>query len=210
MNEITIYKIYCKDESIKDIYIGSTSNFKKRKGEHKSCCNNINGKEYNYYKYVFIRENKGWDNWIMESITTCSKEKQYTIERWYIENVEHTNLNKSIPTKTKQEWRLDNKQKIIEQSKQYYNINKEKIIKQTRQYYKNNKEKNDEQMKKYREVNKEKIKEYKKQYYETTKAKIKEKMTCDCGSTFRKRDKPRHEKTNKHKNYYINLNSKVL
>ena len=45
MNEITIYKIYCKDESIKDIYIGSTSNFKRRKRDHRSRCNNSNGDE---------------------------------------------------------------------------------------------------------------------------------------------------------------------
>ena len=113
MNEITIYKIYCKDESIKDIYIGSTSDFKRRKnGIINHCCNNINGNKYNRYKYVFIRENKGWDNWIMEKITTCSTEEQYKMERWHIENSEHTNLNKSIPTRTEDEWRLDNKEKI--------------------------------------------------------------------------------------------------
>ena len=47
MNEITIYKIYCKDESIKDIYIGSTCNFKQTKnGNTNHCCNNSNGSNY--------------------------------------------------------------------------------------------------------------------------------------------------------------------
>ena len=188
MNEITIYKIYCKDESIKDIYIGSTCDFKQRKKQHKYCCNNINGNKYKCYKYVFIRENGGFDNWIIESITTCSTEEQYKMERWHIENSEHTNLNKSIPTRTEDEWRLDNKEKLNEYAKQYKEVNKEKL-----------KEYNKEYIKQYREVNKEKINEKKK-----------EKMTCECGSTFRKCDKARHEKTNKHKNYNINLNSKVL
>ena len=86
---------------------------KEEKRDHKSCCNNINGNKYNRYKYVFIRENKGWDNWIIESITTCSTEEQYKMERWHIENSEHTNLNKSIPTRTEDEWRLDNKENNI-------------------------------------------------------------------------------------------------
>ena len=203
MNEITIYKIYCKNENIKDIYIGSTNNFELRKKQHKHSCNNTNSKHYNNYKYVFIRENKGWGEWIMESITTCSKEKQYTIERWYIENVEHTNLNKNIPTRTGKQYKEDNKEKLKEQNKQYREDNKEKI----KQYREDNKEK-------IKEVNKEKLNEYAKQYKEVNKEKIKEKqkekMTCECGSTFTKCNKPRHEKTNKHKNYYINLNSKVL
>ncbi len=160
MNEITIYKIYCKDQNIKDIYIGSTSNFERRTFQHKYCCNNTNSKYYNNYKYVFIRENKGWDNWIMKSIITCSKEEQYKMERWHIENVEHTNLNKSIPTRTE---------------KEYY------------------------------EINKEKVKEYKKQYYENNREQIKEKqrekITCECGVTFRKDNKIRHNKSNKHQNY---------
>ena len=88
---------------------------------------------YNNYKYVFIRENKGWDNWIMEKITTCSKEEQYKMERLHIENSEHTNLNKSIPTRTEDEWRLDNKEKI----KEYYEVNKENIEMLTKKQKKN-------------------------------------------------------------------------
>ena len=60
-----IYKICCKDLSIQDIYIGSTTNFKSRKCRHKTTCNNINDKSYNHYKYEFIRNNGGWDNWEM-------------------------------------------------------------------------------------------------------------------------------------------------
>jgi predicted GIY-YIG superfamily endonuclease len=35
-----IYKICCNDENIKDIYIGSTVDFKRRKGRHKCNCYN--------------------------------------------------------------------------------------------------------------------------------------------------------------------------
>ena len=37
-----IYKIRCEDENITDIYVGSTTNFIKRKNIHKSVCNNEN------------------------------------------------------------------------------------------------------------------------------------------------------------------------
>ena len=60
-----IYKIYCKDESIKDIYVGHTTNFIQRKAGHKSACKN----EKNDLKiYKIIRENGGWTNWDMIEI----------------------------------------------------------------------------------------------------------------------------------------------
>ena len=34
------YKIYCKDESINELYIGHTTNFVQRKHAHKNSCNN--------------------------------------------------------------------------------------------------------------------------------------------------------------------------
>ena len=57
-----IYKICCRDKSITDVYIGSTTNFVKRKPLHKTTCNNEIGKCYNSYVYGFIRENGNWDN----------------------------------------------------------------------------------------------------------------------------------------------------
>lgn len=63
-----IYKLSCKNKNITEIYIGSTTNFIKRKNKHKSSCNNSNIKEYNNQKYIFIRENGGWLNWEMIEI----------------------------------------------------------------------------------------------------------------------------------------------
>ena len=48
-----IYKIICKNTNIKEIYIGSTSNFRLRKYHHKSCCNNENDKHYNLKKFLY-------------------------------------------------------------------------------------------------------------------------------------------------------------
>ena len=64
--------------------------------------------------------------------------------------------------------------------------------------------------KEYNKANKEKIKEQSNQYYKANKEKIREyqkiKMTCECGSTFIKKEKSRHYKTHKHIKY-IKLNN---
>ena len=60
-----IYKITCKDETIRDVYVGHTTNFVQRKYAHKMCCTNIN---INCKLYQVIRNNGGWDNWKMEII----------------------------------------------------------------------------------------------------------------------------------------------
>lgn len=44
-----------------------------------------------------------------------------------------------------------------------------------------------------------------KQYREKNADKIKEKITCDCGSEFRKADKARHLLTKKHRTYVESL-----
>ena len=58
-----IYKIYCKDENVKNIYVGHTTDFEVRKNSHK------NSSKYSNLKiYKTIRENGGWDNWDMIEI----------------------------------------------------------------------------------------------------------------------------------------------
>ena len=60
-----IYQIRCKDEAVKDLYVGHTTNFIQRKMSHKIACNNLQ----NQLKvYNVIRSNGGWDNWTMTEI----------------------------------------------------------------------------------------------------------------------------------------------
>ena len=60
-----IYKIFCKNNIITEVYVGHTTNFIKRKYHHKICCNNLTN---NLNIYKTIRENGGWDNWEMVEI----------------------------------------------------------------------------------------------------------------------------------------------
>jgi len=76
-----IYKLCCKDPNVKDMYVGSCTNFRKRKYGHKAFCNNENDKSYNHYKYQFIRENGGWDNWEMVLIENYNATDKRDLER---------------------------------------------------------------------------------------------------------------------------------
>jgi hypothetical protein len=62
------YKLVCKDITITDLYVGTTTDFKSRKNPHKSDCNNGKGENYNLKVYTFIRDNGGWENWDMVMI----------------------------------------------------------------------------------------------------------------------------------------------
>jgi len=113
-----IYKICCKDVNVKDIYIGHTTNFIKRKNCHKSKCNNPNIKDYNCYVYQFIRNNGGFDNWDMVEIEkyNCNDRLEACKrERYFIEELK-ASLNKCMPSRNR-----------IEATKYYRDNNKDKI-----------------------------------------------------------------------------------
>ena len=185
-----IYKLCCNDTNITDIYVGSTTNFIRRKCTHKSACNNENDKSYNYHVYNFIRNNGGWDNWsmiLLREYSTTNKKQLERKERKYIEKLGAT-LNSHIPTRTKPEWYNENQDVIKEKIKKYNETNKEHIR---------------EQKKQYREANKESLSEQKKEYYKENKENINklkmEKIECECGCMLRKSDMARHKKSQKHK-----------
>ncbi len=130
----TIYKLCCKDANITDIYVGSTTNFSMRKSEHKNSCNNENIKNYNNYKYKFIRDNGGFKNWSMiliENVSCNSKRELEKIERAYIDELKPSlNTYKSYTTeeeKTKthqeynKEYREKNRKKLNEKQNQKIN-----------------------------------------------------------------------------------------
>ena len=187
-----IYKIVCKDLQCKDLYVGSTTDFTRRKYEHKSNCTNENTKKYNLKLYQTIRANGGWGNWSMIEIEkyNCKDGNELRArERLYYEELNGT-LNTCIPNRSQKEYEETNTEKIKEYYKKYNKTNKEIIKEYKKQYYENNKEILKEKNKEYREQNKEILKEQQKQ-----------KIDCMCGSTFRKCTKARHERSKKHINY---------
>lgn len=83
---ITIYKLYCKNKP-ELFYIGSTNNFTRRRFQHKKNTNNKVKKSYHRLLYKTIRDNGGWENFIIESIDTFDN-----IELQKIKEQEYINL----------------------------------------------------------------------------------------------------------------------
>ena len=215
-----IYKLCSNDTDIKDIYVGSTTNFNYRKTQHKTNCNNEKQSAYNRNVYKFIRENGGWEEWnmiLVESYPCKSSLDLHKREREIIEELKST-LNKHIPSRTKKEWRENNKEHIAvyrkkhyeenkEQKKEYrkknYEENKEKILEQKKEYYEKNKEQIAEKSKEYRNDNKEHIAKKQKEYNEI-------KVECECGAISTKKNLARHKQSKKHQNYINALHSHHL
>ena len=140
-----IYKLVNKEDyDNANIYIGSTTNFTKRKCEHKSDCMNENGVKYNQKIYHFIRDNGGWDNWNMIEIEKypCldNNEAKAKEEYWRIHFNAVLNSRKCFRTVDEEkeyiaQYRLDNRDK----SRQYYLDNRDKLIEYQRNYNLNNK-----------------------------------------------------------------------
>jgi len=107
------YKIYCKDESINELYIGHTTNFVQRKHAHKNSCNNEKSPCYPLKVYKTIRENGGWNNWTMDIIAfhNCkdSYEARKTEQEYYdklgatLNSIQPLPPRKSVATVTIQE-----------------------------------------------------------------------------------------------------------
>jgi hypothetical protein len=200
-----IYKIkHNEDYDDKTIYIGSTSNFKNRKNQHKCDCNNKKNRNYNFPIYHYIRDNGNWEQWVMIPIEEypCNSKNELVIkERHYIDLLRPV-LNIVKPGRTLKEWREDNKQHLAEYYKNKYENDKEQFQEYQKKYGKDNKEKIQEKSKKYYENNKEQIAEYKKKWCEANKEilheKRKEKVICDhCGFESIKNNLTRHQKSKK-------------
>ena len=165
-----IYKIVCKDLSKTDIYVGHTTDFRTRKSQHKSNCNNEKSRGYNLKVYNFIRENGGWENFSMvqiEEYNCNNKREAESRERYWYEEL-NAKLNSICPIRTQKEY--------YEVNKEYYENNIEKIKEYKKEWREQNIEKIKEYHKEYREQNKEKIKEKDKEWYEENKEKIIEKV----------------------------------
>jgi hypothetical protein len=166
-----IYKICCLDINILDTYVGSTTNFTKRKNHHKSNTTNINCKDYTLFKYEFIRQHGGWDNFTMieiEKVIDCDDGNELRArERYYVETLKAT-LNKKIPGRTKKEYcklyNEENKEKMktyCDEHKEFkknsdklrYEQNKEQIKEKSKLNYEQNKEQiNQQRRNKFRQL----------------------------------------------------------
>ena len=160
-----IYKIQHEDNE-ELVYVGHTTDFIKRKNQHKSNSNSEKQKYFNLKLYNMIRANGGWQCFKMVMIEEypcvnhleacrredeCMRELKATMNSWGA---------------------VFSKEKQLEKMKQYYEANKEQRVKYQKQYEEANKEQILEQKKQYYESNKEKLSEKHKQYYEANKEEL--------------------------------------
>ena len=165
-----IYTIRCKlDNSL--IYIGSTIQpLCRRLAGHKN--RSLKHPEMLLYKSI----NNDWENWYIElyELYPCNNKEELLKKEGEIIR-EIGNLNTQIAGRTINEWINDNKEKLKEKHKIYYEENKEII-----------KKKGDE----YRNKNKEIIKYKKNNTF----------MICSCGCEINKNNKSQHLKSKAHLN----------
>ena len=199
-----IYKIVSKDLSMTDLYVGHTTNFRKRKCQHKKQCSNPN----NISKvYVIIRANGGWESFDMVEVEkySCNNGNEARARERYWYEILHANMNTLKPFRTSEEkfeqkkknsqiWKQNHKEQIVKynkdykakyyqdnksnfalKSKQYRQENQESIKEKRKQYYHENKEVAKEKTKQYCKNNPEKVADYFKTYYQQKKQEILEK-----------------------------------
>ena len=203
---IIFYKFVKKnDTTFINCYVGHTSNWINRKYSHKSNCNTENNKGYHYKVYQIMRENGGWNNFVMieikreiciDSIDARKKEQELIEELNAKMNTCRSYISEEEKKKNHKDYNLKNKEEINEYQKEYNLKNKEYIKKNQKENYEKNKEKILEKQKDYYLKNKERIKE-----------KNKEKINCICGSIFLKCNKSKHERLLKHKEYLSSLSN---
>jgi predicted GIY-YIG superfamily endonuclease len=175
-----IYKIFCRDADVKDIYIGYTTNFTVRKYTHSSCCRNENETRNNQKLYTFMRNNGGLNNWDFEIIETINCDcRQEALEReryWY------KTLNASL-------------------NENYTGLTPEERLNYRHSYYENNKDVICNRSKHTREQNREALIDYHKNYRVKNAHILNAKVECECGGCYISHHKSSHIKTHKHLAY---------
>lgn len=175
-SKLVIYKIQHIDNP-ELLYVGSTTDFTKRKYQHKSNCNNTNDKSYNFKLYKTIRENGGWDafNMVVIKPFACENKRQAGCEEDRCIREIKANMNERRAFITPEEQ--------VEYNKQYRLENREK----QKQYYLENRDKILDIRKQYKLIHKEQIAEQQKQ-----------KITCECGCIVSNSNLAGHKRSKKH------------
>ena len=216
-------------------YIGSTWDLKKRMYKHESNCISKT-KKNNLKLYKYIRENGGWDNFeftIIDEKLVSSMKERLELEQEHMD-IWSPSLNdqKAIVmgdyeeylTSYKKQWYLKNREKELKKAKEAYAKNPEKKKKVAKEWREKNKERDRATRKAYRDSHKEEQKKLNKAWREKNKDKLKIQkaakfqerkaagipvITCECGSTYQKGKKNRHEKTAKHKQWVDRNNTDI-
>ena len=172
-SKCSIYKIeHVDDDSL--VYVGHTTNFNKRKTQHKYNCYNQHEKKYNLKLYQMIRENGGWDTFRMIEVEKypCNDRREADKRETEVMKDLQANLNMI---------------KSYVERKEY-----------TKEHYLKNIESIKERKKKHRENNIDTYRVKEREKNEKNKEKNQERIKCPCGCIVAKPMLNRHQLTKKH------------
>jgi len=130
-----VYLIECKTDPTLN-YIGSTTNYIQRNSQHKTSVNSQN--KHNYLLYKTIRENGGWDNWVMRPIKEfpCETKIQLLIEEnKMIKEIETTLNKRNAVGCSRAEYRETHKKEYNTYAKKWREGHKEEERKRHCEYY---------------------------------------------------------------------------
>tara|TARA_R110001632_G_C11248074_1_gene408515 strand:+ start:334 stop:927 length:594 start_codon:yes stop_codon:yes gene_type:complete len=178
-SKTVIYKIQHNDDETL-LYVGSTTNFNKRKSQHKNACKNESDKNHNLKVYRMIRENGGWDCFSMTKI------EDYPCENGRDAEAREDKLMRELKAN------MNAHRAFIEDpiaENRVYNL----------RWRQNNREEEKARHKHYRETHQEQVREYNRNRMNVSSYC----EACDC--QFLTANLNRHRLTNKHNNNIVRL-----
>lgn len=122
-----IYKLVCRDVAVKDIYVGSTTNFESRKKNHRNKSSKPVDRSYNYPVYVFMRAHGGWYNWqmILIEVYPCANKLALEQRENHWAQLLQSTLNTTTPANPYV--RAEHKEELAAYNRQYAIDNREAI-----------------------------------------------------------------------------------
>jgi hypothetical protein len=179
-----VYKI--SSPSTDKVYIGSTiRTLHLRFLQHKRDGNHTRSKEIITLGDAVIE--------LIEEVTIHVLKQR---ERFHIESMKEKCVNYQIPLRTQKEWCEDNKDYVKEYHHTLYAENKEKIDAQRKLNYEKNKDKYLERQRQRWNENIDIENEKRRMRYANMEI-----ITCECGSSYKKKVHIKHSKTKKHLDY---------
>jgi hypothetical protein len=135
------YRLVCRDITVTECYVGSTTDAVDRRYKHKSRCTNEKDKKYNLSVYKFIRDHGSWNNWqllVIEQLAMADDIATALRERHWTEHFKAT-LNKQVQGRTKAEWHADHVEEVAAYGAKYHADHREEDNKRFAAYNKANK-----------------------------------------------------------------------
>ena len=95
----------------KCFYVGATTNFTRRKHQHKNRCNDKNDQHHNLKIYTFMRlngwngsfEKMGWDMFLIEAYP-CKTKQESSAREFHHYSLLNPSLNTQVPSRTREQY----------------------------------------------------------------------------------------------------------